>query len=160
MKQESSTEAESLTDQLCTSCKKAQRFLIKAQEYQKKYYDKKQWNIMFESEQKVWLYVKNIFIKKFLWKLNWLCYEFFKILKQLKNQVYKLKLSKTLNIHNVFHVSLFRVYKLYEDEKFSELKFLCLMKDLNVHKYKISVILNLQVQTILNEQPMLQYQIT
>ena len=158
-KQESSAETESLMNWLCINCEKTQKFLIRAQKYQKKYYNKKWWNIMFKSEQKVWLYVKNIFIKKLLQKLNWLCYELYRILKQLKNQIYKLKLLKTLNIHNVFHVSLFRAHKLCEDEKSSELKSLCLVKDSNVHKYEISVILNLWVQTILNEQLMLQYQI-
>ena len=158
-KQESSAEAESFTDQFCISCEKIQRFFIRVQEYQKKYYDKKWQNITFKPEQKVWLYIKNIFIKKFSQKLNWLYYELYKILKQIKNQVYKLELSKTFNIYNVFHVSLFRAYKLCEDKKFSELKSLCLVKDLNVCKYKIFVILNSQVQIIFNEQSMLQYQI-
>ena len=66
VKQESFVKTKSFTDWFCTSCEETQKFLIKAQEYQKKYYDKKQWNITFESEQKVWLYVKNIFIKKLL----------------------------------------------------------------------------------------------
>ena len=158
-KQESSAKTESLTDWLCTSCEEIQRFFIKTQEYQKKYYDKRWWNIMFKSEQKVWLYIKNIFIKKFLQKLDWLHYEFYKILKQIKNQVYKLELSKTLNIHNIFYVSLFKAHKFCEDEEFSELKSLHLVKNSNIYEYEISVILNLQIQIILNKQSMLQYQI-
>ena len=84
-KQKSSVKTESLIDQFCTSCKETQRFLIRAQEYQKKYYNKRQQNIMFELGQKIWLYIKNIFIKKFLWKLDWLHYEFYRILEQIEN---------------------------------------------------------------------------
>ena len=158
-KQGSSAEAESLTDWLHTSCKEAQRSLIRAQEYQKKYYDKGWQDTMFEPGQKVWLCVKNIFIKRPSWKLDWLCYEPYRILEELGNQAYKLELPKTLNIHNVFHVSLFRAYKLCEGDEFPEPKPLCLAKDLDICEYEVSAILDSQVQTIPNEQPMLQYQI-
>ena len=158
-KQESSVKTENLMNWLHTNCEKTQRFFIRAQKYQKKYYNKRWWNIMFKPEQKVWLYIKNIFIKRFLWKLNWLHYEFYRILEWIKNQIYKLKLLKTLNIHNIFYINLFRAYKLYEDKKFPEFKSLHLVKNLNVCEYKISVILNSWVQTIFNKQLMLQYQI-
>ena len=52
-KQKSSVKTESLTDQLYISCEEIQKFFIKVQEYQKKYYDKRWWNIMFKPEQKV-----------------------------------------------------------------------------------------------------------
>ena len=55
---------------------------------------------------------KNLILNKFIEKLNYKCYNSFKINKFIKKQSYRLKFFKIFHLmHNVFHVSLLKSYK-------------------------------------------------
>ncbi len=78
---------------------------------QAKYYDEKHTSRIFNVENKILLNFRNIHIFKSSKKLDHKYYESFKIEKFIEKQVYKLRLSHTFRIHNVFHVSLLKSYK-------------------------------------------------
>jgi hypothetical protein len=85
--------------------------LKKTKNNQIKYYDEKHTFRIFNVEDKILLNFKNIHIFKSSKKLDHKYYESFKIEKFIEKQVYKLRLSHTFRIHNVFHVSLLKSYK-------------------------------------------------
>lgn len=113
---------------------------MKFQKYQIKHYNQFHLNFNFNVEQLVWLKVKNITLKWFLWKLDWQCYEPFKIIKKIDNVVYQFKLLKELHIHDVFHVSLLCDHKLQIDEDTSESESLHLVKDSAEREWEIEAI--------------------
>ncbi len=76
-----------------------------------KYYDEKHISRIFNVENKILLNFKNIHIFKSSKKLDHKYYESFEIEKFIEKQAYKLRLSHTFRIHNVFHVSLLKSYK-------------------------------------------------
>jgi hypothetical protein len=71
----------------------------------------------------MYLCVKNIKSTKLFKKLNYKYYDFYEIKKLINKQAYKLILLKNMKkIHNVFHVSLLKLYKKsLEDAKSSSL---------------------------------------
>ncbi len=83
----------------------------KTKNNQIKYYDEKHISRIFNVENKILLNFRNIHIFKSLKNLDHKYYESFKIEKFIEKQVYKLRLSHTFRIHNVFHVSLLKSYK-------------------------------------------------
>jgi hypothetical protein len=78
---------------------------------QVKYYDEKHISRIFNVEDKILLNFKNIHIFKSSKKLDHKYYESFEIEKFFEKQIYKLRLSHTFRIHNVFHVFLLKSYK-------------------------------------------------
>jgi hypothetical protein len=78
---------------------------------QVKYYDEKHTFRIFNVEDKILLNFRNIHIFKSSKKLDHKYYESFEIEKFIEKQAYKLRLSHTFRIHNVFHVSLLKSYK-------------------------------------------------
>jgi hypothetical protein len=78
---------------------------------QAKYYDEKHISRIFNVENKILLNFKNIHIFKSSKKLDHKYYESFEIEKFIEKQAYKLRLSHTFRIYNVFHVSLLKSYK-------------------------------------------------
>ncbi len=76
-----------------------------------KYYDEKHTFRIFNVKNKILLNFKNIHIFQSSKKFDHKYYESFEIEKLIEKQVYKLRLSHTFRIHNVFHVSLLKSYK-------------------------------------------------
>jgi hypothetical protein len=76
-----------------------------------KYYDEKHTFRIFNVEDKILLNFKNINIFKSSKKLDHEYYELFEIEEFIEKQAFKLRLSHTFRIHNVFHVSLLKSYK-------------------------------------------------
>jgi hypothetical protein len=78
---------------------------------QAKYYDEKHISRIFNVEDKILLNFRNIHIFRSSKKLDHKYYESFEIEEFIEKQAYKLRLSHTFRIHNVFHVSLLKSYK-------------------------------------------------
>ncbi len=85
--------------------------LKKTKNNQAKYYDEKHTSRIFNVEDKILLNFKNIHISKSSKKLDHKYYKSFEIEEFIEKQAYKLRLSHTFRIHNVFHVSLLKSYK-------------------------------------------------
>jgi hypothetical protein len=88
----------------------------KTRNNQVKYYDEKQTFQIFNVKNKILLNFRNIHIFKSLKKLDHKYYNSFKIEEFIEKQVYKLRLSHTFWIHNVFHVFLLKSYKKWFDD--------------------------------------------
>jgi hypothetical protein len=78
---------------------------------QAKYYDEKHTSRIFNVKDKILLNFRNIHISKSSKKLDHKYYESFEIEEFIEKQAYKLRLSHTFRIHNVFYVSLLKSYK-------------------------------------------------
>jgi hypothetical protein len=78
---------------------------------QAKYYDEKHTSRIFNVKDKILLNFRNIHIFRSSKKLDHKYYESFEIEELIEKQAYKLRLSHTFRIHNVFHVSLLKSYK-------------------------------------------------
>ncbi len=78
---------------------------------QAKYYNEKHTSRIFNVKDKILLNFRNIHIFRSSKKLDHKYYESFEIEKFIEKQAYKLRLSHTFRIHNVFHVSLLKSYK-------------------------------------------------
>jgi hypothetical protein len=87
------------------------RRLKKTRNNQAKYYDEKHTSRIFNVEDKILLNFKNIHIFRSSKKLDHRYYKSFEIKEFIEKQAYKLRLSHTFRIHNVFHVSLLKSYK-------------------------------------------------
>ncbi len=83
----------------------------KTRNNQVKYYDEKHTSRIFNVKDKILLNFRNIHIFKSSKKLDHKYYESFEIEEFIEKQIYKLRLSHTFRIHNVFHVSLLKSYK-------------------------------------------------
>ncbi len=72
----------------------------------------------FEKRDKMYLFRKNITIKRPNDKLDFKKFELFIIIRKILELNYKLSLPKTMQIHPIFHVSLFEpILKLAEIQK-------------------------------------------
>jgi hypothetical protein len=76
-----------------------------------KYYDEKHTFRIFNVKNKILLNFRNIHIFKSSKNLDHKYYKSFKIEEFIEKQIYKLRLSHTFRIHNVFYVSLLKSYK-------------------------------------------------
>jgi hypothetical protein len=85
--------------------------LKKTRNNQAKYYDEKHVSRIFNVKNKILLNFRNIHIFRSSKKLDHKYYESFEIEELIEKQAYKLRLSHTFRIHNVFHVSLLKSYK-------------------------------------------------
>src|SRR6266699_304832 len=73
-----------------------------------KYYNiKKIKRSSFEKENKIYLFYKNIIIKRSNDKLDFKKFGLFTIVRKILKYNYKLLLSKTIKIHFIFYISLF-----------------------------------------------------
>jgi hypothetical protein len=82
--------------------------LINAQNTSKKYANKKRtFASEYQSEDMIWLSIKNIKIERSFRKLNHKWIKSFKI-KRLSKDVCQLKLSSSMKIHDTFHTALLR----------------------------------------------------
>ncbi len=82
--------------------------LINAQEMQKKHADKhKTFSFNYQFEDMIWLFIKNIKIKRSFRKLNHKWIKLYKI-KKLSKDACQLNLSSSMKIHDTFHISLLR----------------------------------------------------
>src|SRR6266536_3334512 len=86
--------------------------LKQAREIQKKYYNKKHKPIQYQPGDLVMLLSRNITIKRPSKKLDAKFLKPFKIVETKGKQAYKLDLPQTYSrIHNIFYVSLLKLYK-------------------------------------------------
>jgi hypothetical protein len=90
--------------------------LKKAKKNQAKYYDEKHTFRTFNVEDKILLNFKNIHTSRSFKKLDHKYYESFEMQDLVDKQTYRLNLSHTFRIHNVFHVSLLKSFKKRFDE--------------------------------------------
>ncbi len=90
--------------------------LKEAKENQTKYYDEKHTFRTFNVEDKILLNFKNIHTSRSFKKLDHKYYESFEMQNLVDKQAYKLNLSHTFRIHNVFHVFLLKSFKKRFDE--------------------------------------------
>jgi hypothetical protein len=90
--------------------------LKKAKENQVKYYNEKHTLRIFNVEDKILLNFKNIHTSKSFKKFDHKYYESFEMQNFVEKQSYKLNLSHTFRIHNVFHVFLLKSFKKRFDE--------------------------------------------
>ncbi len=90
--------------------------LKEAKENQTKYYDEKHTLRTFNVEDKILLNFKNIHTSRSSKKFDHKYYESFEMQDLVDKQAYKLSLSHTFRIHNVFHVSLLKSFKRRFDE--------------------------------------------
>jgi hypothetical protein len=98
-----------LKDQLYKRLKEARKNQIK-------YYDEKHIFRIFNVEDKILLNFKNIHTSRSFKKFDHKYYESFEMQDLVNKQAYKLNLSHTFRIHNVFHVSLLKSFKRRFDE--------------------------------------------
>jgi len=63
--------------------------------------------LSFEKRSKVYLFRKNIIIKRSNNKLDFKKFRPFTIIQKISENNYKLSLLKTMQIHFIFHISLF-----------------------------------------------------
>ena len=107
----SSAGGESLIEKIRATCNKVTKSLARAQAYQAHKYHKSHCNVNYTVSQKVWLRVKNITIERPSQKLDWQRYGPYWIIERIKKVAYCLDLPASLQIHNVFHVSLLHDHK-------------------------------------------------
>ncbi len=83
----------------------------------------------------------------------------YRIIERIGKVAYRLNLLASLQIHNVFHVSLLRDHKPGVGEEFPKLQSLKLAIDPEVWEYEVEAILASRIQSNLPNPPVLQYKI-
>ncbi len=155
----SSAESESLMEGIRATREEVTKSLARAQAYQARTYNKSHCDVEYKVSQKVWLRVKNITIERPSRKLNWQRYGPYCIIERIRKVAYQLDLPASLQIHNVFHVSLLFDHKLRVDEESLEPQPLKLAIDPEVWEYEVETILASRIQSNLPNPPVLQYNI-
>ena len=108
---------------------------------QVKYYDKKHTSQIYKMRNLVILLIKNLQLKKSSWKLSHKFIRPFRVKDLVEKQMYRLFLSDTYWIHNVFYVFYLKLYQCcWEDESISSLQLSELIN--NEEEYKIEEILD------------------
>ncbi len=139
----SSSESESLIERIRATREEVTKFLTRAQVYQARTYNKSHRDIEYKVGQKVWLRIKNITIKRPSRKLNWQRYSPYRIIERIGEVAYCLDLPSSLQIYNVFHVSLLLDHQPRGDEESLEPQPLRLAIDPEVQEYEVEAILAL-----------------
>ena len=103
----SMSQAANFTTHIQNLVRQAQESMQKAQNYQKQYYDSKHTNIAFAPGDFVLLSTKHLPMHGSR-KLSPRYDGPFRVIRKIGTQAYQLQLPNTLNIHDVFHVSLLR----------------------------------------------------
>ena len=88
---------------------KLKKNLAKAVASQAKYYNAKHLSQLYNIEDFVYLNSKNIELTRSIKKLDWKYYGPYKMIDKIGKVAYKLDLSKSIKIHNRFHVSLLKM---------------------------------------------------
>ncbi len=156
---ESSAEGESLIERIRATREEVTKSFARAQVYHTRTNNKSYCDIEYKVGQKVWLRVKNITIEWPSRKLNWQKYGPYRIIERIGKVAYRLNLPSSLQIHNVFHVSLLRDHKPRVCEKFSEPQPLRLAINHEVREYKVEAIFASRIQTNPPNPLALQYKI-
>jgi hypothetical protein len=112
--------------------------LKEARKNQAKYYDEKHTLRIFNVENNILLNFKNIHTSRSFKKLDHKYYESFEMQDLVDKQAYRLSLSHTFRIHNVFHVFLLKSFKRRFDEVITSLS---IMIDEEKHD-EVKLILN------------------
>jgi len=102
--------AEELANKLKTIHDNLRQSLVKAQEFQAKYYNIGHKPMEFKEGDYVWLAGKHIRTSRPKKKLDYKNFGPFKVTRVINTQAYQLKLPENWNIHDVFHVSLLEKY--------------------------------------------------
>ncbi len=102
----SSAEGESLIEGIYATREKVTKSLTCAQAYQAHTNNKSHRDVEYKVGQKVWLRIKNITIERPSRKLDWQRYSPYRIIERIGKVAYPLDLPASLQIYNVFHVSL------------------------------------------------------
>ena len=104
-------------EQLQNLRKSFEKRLKKVAEYQAKYYNKNHKSKKFVVDELILLSIKNLNQKRPSKKMFFKFAKSFKIENKIEKQTYRLTLSSTYRIHNVFHVSLLKSYHHKTDDK-------------------------------------------
>ncbi len=155
----SSAEGESLIERIHVIRKEVPKPFANAQAYQARTYNKSYRDVEYKVSRKVWLKVKNITIERPLRKLDWQKYGLFHIIKRIGKVAYHLDLPVSLQIHNVFHVSLLCDHKPRIDEESLEPQSFRLAIDFEVREDEVEAILASRIQTNPLNAPVLQCKI-
>ncbi len=107
----SSPDGKSLMEKIRVTREEVTKSLARAQAYQARTYNKSYCDIEFKVGQKIWLRVKNITIERPSRKLDRQKYGPYRIIEKIGKVAYRLDLPTSLQIYNVFHVSLLRDHK-------------------------------------------------
>ena len=91
--------------------------LKKVAEYQTKYYNKNHKLRKFAVDELILLFIKNLNQKRSSKKMSFKFARSFWIENKVEKQMYRLTLSFTYQIHNVFHVFLLKSYHHRTDDK-------------------------------------------
>ncbi len=158
--QGSSAEGESLIERICATREEVTKSLTRAQAYQARTYNKSHRDVKYKVGQKVWLRVKNITIEPPSQKLDWQRYRPYRIIERIGKVAYRLDLPASLQINNVFHVSLLRDHQPRVGEESPEPQPLRLAINPDVQEYKVEAILASRIQTNPPNPLLLQYKIS
>ncbi len=137
------------------TCEKITKFLACAEAYQSRIYNKSHRNLDFKVGQKFWLTVKKITIERLSRKLDWQRYGPSRIIKRIGKVAYYLDLPASLQIHNIFYVSLLRDHKPRVGQESPEPPLLKLAIDPKVREYEVEAMLASRIQTNLSNLPVL-----
>ena len=91
--------------------------LKKVAEYQTKYYNKNHKSKEFAVDELILLFIKNFNQKRSSKKMFFKFAKSFRIENKVEKQTYRLTLSFTYRIHNIFHVFLLKSYHHRADDK-------------------------------------------
>ncbi len=155
----SSADGESLMERICATHEEVIKSLARAQAYQARTYNKSHCDVEYKVDQKVWLRVKNITIERPSRKLDWQRYGPYRIIERIEKVTYRLDLPASLQIHNVFHVSLIFDHKPRVGEESPEPQSLKLAIDPEVREYEVEEILASRIPSNPPKPPVLQYKI-
>ena len=104
-------------EQLQNLRKNLEKRLKKAAEYQTKYYNKNHKLKKFVVDELILLSIKNFNQKRLNKKMFFKFAKSFKIENKIEKQTYRLTLSSTYRIHNIFHIFLLKSYHHKADDK-------------------------------------------
>ena len=152
-----SSEGESLMEGIRATREEVTKSLARAQAYQARTYNKSHCDVEYKVGQKVWLRVKKITIERPSRKLDWQRYGPYRIIERIGKVAYRLDLPASLQIHNVFHVSLLRDHKPRVGEEFPEPQPLKLAIDPEVWEYEVEAILASRIKSNPPNPLILQY---
>ncbi len=155
----SSAKGESLIERIRATREEFTKYLTRGQAYQACTYNESHRDVEYKVGQKFWIRVKNITIKRPSRKLDWQRYGRYCIIGRIEKVAYRFDSPSSLQMHNVFHVSLLRDHKHRVGEGSPEPQPIRLAIDPEVREYEVEAIFASQIQTNPPNPPVLQYKI-